>query len=894
MLILIAAIAISFSSHLESTPAIPANSTSALPLLCQGVTTTCADFYALPGATPLTSVLTAISNSQTASFSWDFKDGTTGTGNPVTHTFQQGEYAVTLTVTDGSSSFTVSHDVSEVANLPPQPFVNPSSASWNPAVSCQASITTVPGIIGTVQNSYGGADLSGAMTTSSPMKHTLIKPCTMFGFSVFVELHSVSIISGPLTTTDCTTYPTVGSYCDVVGNLADGSGYMHQIRWEMERQWQASGELSQYSTPQVGQTLDVQGYMFWSFIAPVDAQHSFSGWYLELSAWRLSSSPQPSPLSTSFTFSPSSPIANTAASFSGTATGGTPPYSLNWTFGDGGTGTGTTVTHSYTAVGSYSVSLTATDGTGQTATNSQSLVVQQAQPSTTLVFGYGSLMNASVVNSRVTGAVLQGTVTLPGWMILLGKISSVDGSGKLDIAPDPNNIQNPPGVQGALWSIPNNQLASLDASEPGYTRTTVNGWQTYVLSPPQSNVPPANAAYTSEVLAGAQALGLSASYITLLQNVLAGTTSTVLSASFTNNPSSAQTGQQVSFFATATGGNSPYTFNWSFGDGSTATGQTATDIYTAAGSYTVTLTVTDNSSPPQTTTSQQTLTITSPPSPPPIPPPQTGTFTMHTSRAQFQIVQGSSASTTITLTSVNGFGGVLNIRATASSAQIITNLTPSSLTLTSGGMASSDLRISMGSSTSVGSYTVTVDATNGTLSQTSSISITVTIPPQVDFNATLVQSRLEFGQGSDGSTLVNVFGTGGYSGTVHLQVDKLPPGLSAYFDPSNVTISPGTSATSELKISSNSTLAPGTYVVLVTVQGPGYGSTEIQHNNQATVQVDPANACTNCKPPFQALTSSWLVWSTIGLGFLSFSTVALAGRRRRRKIKSVQHLPVEF
>lgn len=894
MVILVAAIATAFFGHLRSTPAIVATSTSVTPLICQGVTGLCADFYALPGATPLTSVLTAVANSQTASFSWNFKDGTTGTGNPVIHTFPQGEYLVNLTVTNGSSAFTVSHDVSEIGNLPAKPFVSPSSSSWNSAVSCQASVTTVTGIIGTVQNSYGGADLSGAMTMGTPMKHTLIKPCSMFGFSVFVELHSVSIISGPLTTTDCTTYPTVGSYCDVVGNLADGSGYMHQIRWEMERQWQASGELSQYSTPQVGQTLDVQGYMFWSFIAPVDAQHSFSGWYLELSAWRLSASPPPSLLSTSFTFSPSSPIANTVASFSGAATGGTPPYNLNWSFGDGGTGTGTTVTHNYTAAGSYSVNLTATDSTGQTASNLQSLIVQQAQPSTTLVFGYGSLMNASVVNGRVTGAVLQGPVTLPRWMILLGKISSVDGSGKLDIAPDPNNSQNPPGVQGALWSIPNNQLASLDASEPGYSRTTVNGWQTYVLSPPQNNVPPANAVYTSEVLAGAQALGLSATYIALLQNVLAGTASTVLSASFINSPSSVQTNQQVSFVAAAFGGNSPYTFSWSFGDGSQSTGQTATHIYTVAGSYTVTLTVTDKSSPQQTTTSQQTLTIASPPTSPPSPPPQVGTFTIHTSRSQFQIVQGSSASATITIASVNGFGGTLSFQATASSPQIITNLTPSSVILSSGGMASSDLGIVIGPSTSVGSYTVTVDATNGSLSQSSSISITVTSPPRVDFNATLVQSRLEFSQGSDGSTIVNVFGTGGYSGTVHLQVDKLPSGLSAYFDPSNVTITPGASANSELKISANSTLAPGTYIVLVTVQGPGNGSTEILHNDQATVQVDPANACSNCKPPFQTLTSSWLVWSTIGLGIFSFSSVVLAGRRRRRRMKGVQQLPVEF
>ena len=90
-----------------------------------------------------------------------------------------------------------------------------------------------------------------------------------------------------------------------------------------------------------------------------------------------------------------------------------------------------------------------------------------------------------------------------------------------------------------------------------------------------------------------------------------------LTASFTYSPSSPETGQQVTFTATVSGGTQPYSHTWDFGDGSTGTGSTTTHVYGAPGSFTVTLSVTDSGSPLQTTTSQQSISINSGPPPPP-------------------------------------------------------------------------------------------------------------------------------------------------------------------------------------------------------------------------------------------------------------------------------------
>src|SRR5438132_1304828 len=98
-----------------------------------------------------------------------------------------------------------------------------------------------------------------------------------------------------------------------------------------------------------------------------------------------------------------------------------------------------------------------------------------------------------------------------------------------------------------------------------------------------------------------------------------------LSASFTYSPSSPQAGQPVTFTASASGGTSPFTFSWSFGDGLTGTGSPITHTYSSAGSYTTALTIKDGSSPQQTATSQNTVAVTTPP------PPISASFTLNSS-----------------------------------------------------------------------------------------------------------------------------------------------------------------------------------------------------------------------------------------------------------------------
>jgi hypothetical protein len=61
-------------------------------------------------------------------------------------------------------------------------------------------------------------------------------------------------------------------------------------------------------------------------------------------------------------------LSRTSNQFSCTPSGGIPPYTFLWTFGDGSTSTAQNPTHNYMRPGRYSVRVTVTDIAGQTAT----------------------------------------------------------------------------------------------------------------------------------------------------------------------------------------------------------------------------------------------------------------------------------------------------------------------------------------------------------------------------------------------------------------------------------------------------------------------------------------------------------------------------------------------
>jgi hypothetical protein len=118
---------------------------------------------------------------------------------------------------------------------------------------------------------------------------------------------------------------------------------------------------------------------------------------------------------------PYSAEAGQAIHFTGSATGGTTPYTWAWTFGDGGTSTVQNPDHTYTTAGNYTATLTVTDAATNTATDTAAVRVIAPLPHFSIESIKGPLgISAVIKNTGTVNATVSWKINLTGGLILLG------------------------------------------------------------------------------------------------------------------------------------------------------------------------------------------------------------------------------------------------------------------------------------------------------------------------------------------------------------------------------------------------------------------------------------------------------------------------------------------
>jgi len=213
---------------------------------------------------------------------------------------------------------------------------------------------------------------------------------------------------------------------------------------------------------------------------------------------------------------------------------------------------------------------------------------------------------------------------------------------------------------------------------------------------------------------------------------------------------------------TATFGTNPTT-------GSSTLSLTASATATT-GSSTVTITGTSGS---LTATTTLALTVTAAASP---------SFTLSASPSSLSVTQGSSGTSTISVTDKNGFSGSVTLAASG---------LPSGVTAAFGTnptTGSSVLTLTASATATTGTSTVTITGTSGSLTATTTIALTVNASTAAkNFTMSLSPASFTVDESGSVSTTLTITSTGGFHSAVTLSVNEFPTDVSATASANPVT-----------------------------------------------------------------------------------------------------------
>jgi len=318
-----------------------------------------------------------------------------------------------------------------------------------------------------------------------------------------------------------------------------------------------------------------------------------------------------------FSWDPNTPLVDQVTTFTGTATG-TPPIDFTWDFGDGHTDVGAVVQHSYSAVGNYTVLMTATNCTGTVAVTVTHVVTvgelpcepvhdadfawDPLMPITDQVITFtGSASGTAPIDyawdlgdgSTATGAVVQHSYSAAGAYTVMMTATNCTGTASVTQV-HTVTVTGPPcaPVQDPAFSwLPTTpavgQVVTFTGSASGTAPITYTwgfGDATFGTGAVVTHTYAATGIYVVVLTASNPC---SAQVVTHTLTVVEEPVCThVEIVTVTTDIAACTVG-----FAAELYGDPPFTHLWAFGDGMTSTLAAPTHAYTATGTYTVTLEV---------------------------------------------------------------------------------------------------------------------------------------------------------------------------------------------------------------------------------------------------------------------------------------------------------------
>jgi PKD repeat protein len=329
----------------------------------------------------------------------------------------------------------------------------------------------------------------------------------------------------------------------------------------------------------------------------------------------------PDPSISSLSASPNPANVGESVTFTASVSGGTSPLTYTWSGlpSSCSSADSATLDCTPTSSGTYGVGLTVGDAAGGQASASVSLSVNGAlsissftvSPSHAALgqkvdFQLSTSGGVSPLSYAYSGlppgcktadtATLSCTPTSPGTYPVLATVT--DSGGNRATATATVTVSGGPAVSSASWSP-----APVDVGQSTTLTVSVSGGASpYSYS--YSNLPPGCSSSDSATItctpSGAGTVTTDVTVQDSSGSTARGsasiTVNPVLGASFTANQSRGGAPLYVAFTSSVSGGTSPYSYSWSFGDSGSSTSSNPDHEYSAVGNYTVTLHVRDAAS----------------------------------------------------------------------------------------------------------------------------------------------------------------------------------------------------------------------------------------------------------------------------------------------------------
>ena len=610
------------------------------------------------------------SDGSIVSYAWDFGDSSTASGVTASHTYAApGTFTIALTVTDNSGATnTVSHSVTVVAaNVAPVAAF--SSTTNSLTASFDSSVSADPdGTIASYAWNFGdtttGSGASPTHTYVQPGSYVVSLTVTDNRGGTNTVTHSVTVVAtnvAPTAAFSSTGSNLTASFAASASNDPDGT--IASYSWDFGDSSTGSGVAPAHTYAAAG--------IFTVSLTVTDNQGATNTVTHPVTVSAANVSP-----TAAFTSTVSALATTFDGSTSVDPDGSIASYA--WNFGDSGTSTGATTSHTYAAAGSYIVTLTVTDNSGATNAVTHSVTVSAPAATTlaqdnfgrTVASGWGSAdiggawtitgtaSNLSVGNGVGQIKVAAGSTRIAALKSLSSTTTDTTAVISLDSVPtgggsftDFTGRQVGTGSYtaevwvkstGAVFVVLEQGSTVLKSVQVGgltYTagaplkvRVQVTGTSPTTIQakvwPAAGNEPTAWAATTTDTTLALQSAGSFA-----IGSYLSGSATAAVTTSFDNllvstvgappanqAPVAAFTSTSSDLVASFTGAGSSdpdgtiASYSWNYGDSTTGTGATSSHTYAAAGTFTASLTVTDNQG--ATNTVSHPVTVTAPVTPP--------------------------------------------------------------------------------------------------------------------------------------------------------------------------------------------------------------------------------------------------------------------------------------